>query len=296
MRASHSIAMTFLRLSARLTSIFALGLFISAGFIHPALAESWGPGQTSYFLSAPPSYLSIRQENIDEYVTAQSHGYCNKVLSMERAALVRTRPEFKERFAEGVTLTEVDSRALAKYALGFRRCRALRNLARVLAVPKLKGGEKKFSAFSPKPRIGNFSGDNEQALKQLLIDRAATKGLDRPLDWAIDPMSLDDELLLHRAYTDLVQLAVCHTIPLAFEDIGKLHDQNFSPINPFQIYGVFYLALQMQFDVANMQRRLMQVNDLFPPFVIKQLEDHANSGKLHKHPQLGSLFAICTPY
>lgn len=296
MRASHSIVMTFLRLSVRLTGIFAVALSISLSFTQPLSAESWGPGQGSYLLSAPPSYLSIRQENIDEYITAQSHGYCNKVLAMERAALVRTRPEFKERFAEGVTLTDVDSRALAKYALGFRRCRALRNLARVLAVPKLKGGEKNYSAFSPKPRIGNFSGENEQALKQLLIDRAAQKGLDRPLDWAIDPMSLNDEILMHRAYTDLVQLAVCHTIPLAFEDIGKFHDQNFSPINPFKIYGVFYLALQMQFDVKNMQRRLMQVNDLFPPFVIKELEDHASSGKLHKHPQLGSLFAVCTPY
>ena len=152
--------------------------------------------------------------------------FAKKVLELEQEGLVRARPEFKSRFAVGTELSPVDQTALEIFALGYRRCQALKHLSKVLAVPKLKAGFAPYAPLSPltgkkikksDTRFTHFCSQAtawesslkriRPALNKLIQDRSNPKGLDRPIDWAKSPMPLDDEILLHTAFTDLVVLA-----------------------------------------------------------------------------------------
>lgn len=254
------------------------------------------PDHTSFRLSTLPSYQNIPQSRIVEYEFAMSHGLCAPVLDMEREGLLVARPEFEQRFGRGVKIDPVDLAALHNYALGFRRCVALRDLAKGLAIARLKGGEEHFAKFVPKPRLGNFINEERSDLQQLLIDRQDERGLDRPIDWAADPLPIEEEVQLHQAFTELTQLAVCHAVPLAFEDIGKLHDKGFTPIDPFLMYGLFHQAIWLQIQPAAMKARLEKMDELFQQDQREELDSFAARGILHKHSRLDQLFGICPQY
>ena len=147
---------------------------------------------------------------------------CARVLEMERVALVVTRPGLQTRFGAGEVLSANNMAWLKTYALGYRRCMARRTLAQVLAIPKLKGGEALYAAYTPKPRLGNFSDENTQDFKALIIARSNDGGLDRPVDWQKDPMPLQMERRLHQAYSELVKLGFCHNAVFCLAGSGAL--------------------------------------------------------------------------
>lgn len=254
------------------------------------------PDHTSFRLSALLSYHNIPAPRHAEYEFAISHGLCAPVLEMEREGLLVVRPEFESRFGRSVEIDPVDLAALHSYALGYRRCVALRNLAKGLAIARLKGGEAHFAKFVPKPRLGNFINEARSDLQQLIIDRQDARGLDRPIDWSEDPLSIEDEVRLHQAFTELTVLAVCHVVPLAFEDIGRLHDKGFTPIDPFLMYGFFHQAIWLHIQPTAMKKRLDLMDELFQQDQREELDRFAAGGILHKHPRLALLFGLCPNY
>ena len=287
--------------------LFSLSLLAT-----PAL--SLDGDETRFTINAAPSFVMISADKQELYKSAQAHGYCQRVLEMEQDALVRVRPEFEGRFAVGVELNAVDQTALEIFALGYRRCQALRHLSKVLAIPKLKAGigpyaplspltrqkveprDTRFTHFAPKPRLGIFFKENSPALNKLIQDRSNPKGLDRPIDWAKSPMPLDEEILLHTAYTDLVILAVCHSYDEAYKDLGKFYDVNFSVVDPFVNFAIFHEAVYLNFAPAHMKRRLSDVRLQLPEAISAELEEQGAKRQLHKHPRLARLFALCGAY
>lgn len=277
-------------------------------------AFSVGGDQNKFTLNARPSFETIPEDKKTVYKTAQAHGYCSQVLEIEQEGLVLTRPEFSDRFAVGATRNKVDQTALEIYALGYRRCQALKHLSRVLAVPKLKAGiapyaplkagpsktikntDTRFTHFAPKPRLGIFFKENSQALNKLIEDRTRPKGLDRPIDWVRSQMPLDEEILLHTAFTDLVILAICHSYPEAYKDLGKFYDVRFSVIDPFINYGLFRQALYLDIEAKEMKARLAEVSLALPPSVIQELDQQSSQNQLYKHPRLARLFKLCQSY
>lgn len=277
-------------------------------------AFSVGGDQNKFTLNARPSFETIPEDKKTVYKTAQAHGYCSQVLEIEQEGLVLTRPEFSDRFAVGATRNKVDQTALEIYALGYRRCQALKHLSRVLAVPKLKAGiapysplkagpsktikntDTRFTHFAPKPRLGIFFKENSQALNKLIEDRTRPKGLDRPIDWARSQMPLDEEILLHTAFTDLVILAICHSYPEAYKDLRKFYDVQFSVIDPFINYGLFRQALYLDIEAKEMKARLVEVSLALPPSVIQELDQQSSQNQLYKHPRLTRLFKLCQSY
>ncbi len=290
--------------------------FLVASFLICASSPAFSVGgdQNKFTLNARPSFETIPEDKKTVYKTAQAHGYCSQVLEIEQEGLVLTRPEFSDRFAVGATRNKVDQTALEIYALGYRRCQALKHLSRVLAVPKLKAGitpyaplkagpsktikntDTRFTHFAPKPRLGIFFKENSQALNKLIEDRTRPKGLDRPIDWARSQMPLDEEILLHTAFTDLVILAICHSYPEAYKDLGKFYDVRFSVIDPFINYGLFRQALYLDIEAKEMKARLAEVSLALPPSVIQELDQQSSQNQLYKHPRLARLFKLCQSY
>lgn len=281
-------------------------------FASPAL--SLGGDETRFTINAAPSFKLVDNDKQDLYKKAQAHGFCQDVLELEQEGLVRARPEFKSRFSVGTELSQVDRTALEKFALGFRRCQVLKHLSKVFAVPKLKAGfapysplsplidktvvqsDAHFTHFAPKPRLGLFFKEKSPALNKLIQDRANPKGLDRPIDWAKAPMSLDDEILLHTAFTDLVVLAVCHSYDEAYKDLGKFYDVGFSLLDPFVNFAIFHEAAFLNIAAPSMKRRLVDVRAHLPKAVALELDEQGTSRQLHKHPRLTGLFALCGAY
>ena len=277
-------------------------------------AFSVGGDESRFTLNARPSFETVPTDKKAFYETAQAHGYCSEVLKIEQEGLIQSRPEFKDRFAADVVRDKVDQTALEIYALGYRRCQALRHLSKVLAVPKLKAGiapyapllsntpekitnqDTRFTHFTPKPRLGIFFKENSEALNKLIDDRSRPRGLDRPIDWARSQMPLDEEILLHTAFTDLVILAICHSHKEAYKDLGKFYDVQFSVIDPFVNYGLFRQALYLDIDTAEMKQRLRNVGLALPPSVIQELDQQSSLNQLYKHPRLARLFKLCRSY
>jgi hypothetical protein len=277
-------------------------------------AFSVGGDENKFTLNAHPSFETVPADKKTLYETAQAHGYCSEVLAIEQEGLILSRPEFSDRFAVGADRNKVDQTALEIYALGYRRCQALKHLSRVLAVPKLKAGiapyaplssatskiiknaDTRFTHFAPKPRLGIFFKENSEALNKLIEDRSHPKGLDRPIDWARSQMPLDEEILLHTAFTDLVILAICHSYPQAYKDLGKFYDVRFSVIDPFINYGLFRQALYLDIDAKEMKARLAEVGLALPPSVIQELDQQSSQNQLYKHPRLTRLFKLCRSY
>ena len=294
-----------------LMACFCLGIS-SIGGASPAL--SLGGDETKFTLNALPSFETVPTDKKTLYETAQAHGYCADVLEIEQEGLVQSRPEFFDRFAVGTVRNKVDQTALEIYALGYRRCQALKHLSRVLAIPKLKAGlapyapkvpnasgkinrkDTLFTHFAPKPRLGIFFQENSPALNQLIEDRSRPKGLDRPIDWARSQMPLDEEILLHTAFTDLVILSICHSSPEAYKDLGKFYDVRFAVIDPFINYGLFRQAVYLGIDREAMKARLREVSLSLPAKVIRELEKNSKKNQLHKHPRLKRLFKLCNSY
>ncbi len=278
----------------------------------PAL--SLAGDETRFTINAAPSFELVAQDKQDLYKNAQAHGFCQEVLELEQEGLVRARPEFKSRFAVGTELSPVDQTALEIFALGYRRCQALKHLSKVLAVPKLKAGfapyaplsplsskkikesDTRFTHFAPKPRLGIFFKENSPALNKLIEDRSNPKGLDRPIDWAKSPMPLDDEILLHTAFTDLVVLAVCHSFDEAYKDLGKFYDVEFSLLDPFVNFAIFHEAAFLNIAAPSMKRRLADVRVQLPEAIGTELDEQGTSRQLHKHPRLTGLFELCGAY
>lgn len=298
---------------ARSVSLCGLLLALSLVVCVP-LCKAQATSESRFTLNARPSFETVDPSKRDNYLYAQSHGYCEQVLEIEQDGLVKSRPEFQDRFSVGVKRNKADQTALEIYALGFRRCKALRHLSIVLAVPKLKAGNfpyspfkpdsqsaadlttPTFSHFAPKPRLGIFFQKNKQALDQLILDRTRPKGLDRPIDWARSKMPLDEEILLHTAFTDLYILALCHSVPEAYQDIGRFFDVQFSALDPYINYGLFQTAISLNFDKSNMEQRLVVVGHIFPPSILSELEQQSTQGQLHKNPRLSKLFGLCQAY
>ncbi|MGH1405607.1 MAG: hypothetical protein ACRBBJ_03485 [Rhodomicrobiaceae bacterium] len=303
---------SFLLPLARL--IFSKLLLASFLICASSPAFSVGGDENKFTLNARPSFETIPEDKKTVYETAQAHGYCSQVLEIEQEGLVLSRPEFSDRFAVGATRKKVDQTALEIYALGYRRCQALKHLSRVLAVPKLKAGiapyaplkagpsktikntDTRFTHFAPKPRLGIFFKENSQALNKLIEDRTRPKGLDRPIDWEKSQMPLDEEILLHTAFTDLAILAICHSYPEAYKDLGKFYDVRFSVIDPFINYGLFRQALYLDIEAKEMKARLAEVSLALPPSVIQELDQQSSKNQLYKHPRLARLFKLCQSY
>lgn len=281
-------------------------------YASPAL--SLDGDETRFTINAAPSFELVAQDKQDLYKNAQAHGFCQEVLELEQEGLVRARPEFKSRFAVGTELSPVDQTALEIFALGYRRCQVLKHLSKVLAVPKLKAGfapyaplspltgkkiekrDTRFTHFAPKPRLGIFFKENSSALNKLIQDRSNPKGLDRPIDWAKSPMPLDDEILLHTAFTDLVVLAVCHSYDEAYKDLGKFYDVGFSLLDPFVNFAIFHEAAFLNIAAPSMKRRLADVRVQLPETIGTELDEQGTSRQLHKHPRLTGLFELCGAY
>ncbi len=240
-----------------------------------------------------PSFNSISESQISKYNYYQEHGFCDKVLSIERTALVVARPDFHDKFGEGVELSRKDRAWLLGYALGARRCRALKTLAKVLAIPKLKGETKHYAAFAPTPRLGDFVHDGSDDVKQLIDDRRNRTNINSPVDWAADPMSLKDELALHVSYTELVKLAVCHRFPHAFKDLGSFYDQQFALLDPYLLYGILSLAIDLKIDTALMKQRLVRTARVFSPFERVRLSQSREAGTLLAQPKMKRLKSLC---
>lgn len=290
----------------------ALSLLSLCFLASPAL--SLAGDETRFTINAAPSFELVAQDKQDLYKNAQAHGFCQEVLELEQEGLVRARPEFKSRFAVGSELSPVDQTALEIFALGYRRCQALKHLSKVLAVPKLKAGfapyaplspltgkkikesDTRFRHFAPKPRLGIFFKENSPALNKLIQDRSNPKGLDRPIDWAKSPMPLDDEILLHTAFTDLVVLAVCHSFDEAYKDLGKFYDVEFSLLDPFVNFAIFHEAAFLNIAAPSMKRRLADVRVQLPEVIGAELDAQGTSRQLHKHPRLTGLFELCGAY
>lgn len=213
---------------------------------------------------------------------------------MERAQLVMAQPKLTARFGKGVELSQSDKVWFENYALGFRRCIALKNLARVLAVAQHKGGLRLYAAYAPKPRLGEFESDESADLKKLIVDRGRSSGIDRPQDWAHDPMPLSDERLLHMSYTELVKLAMCHHMPRALQDLGAFYDQQFAPLDSYLLFGVFHTALKLKIDEADMANRLHRIDDVFSPFERVELERLSEDNKLFTNPKIAPLTELCS--
>lgn len=290
------------------------GLFVLSLCFSTSPALSLDGDETRFTINAAPSFELVAQDKQDLYKNAQAHGFCQDVLELEQEGLVRARPEFKSRFAVGTELSPVDQTALEIFALGYRRCQALKYLSKVLAVPRLKAGfapyaplsplsikkfkksDTRFTHFAPKPRLGIFFKKNSPALNKLIQDRSNPKGLDRPLDWAKAPMPLDDEILLHTAFTDLVVLAVCHSYNEAYKDLGKFYDVGFSILNPFVNFAIFHEAAFLNIAAPSMKRRLADVRVQLPLAIALELDEQGTSRQLHKHPRLTGLFELCGAY
>lgn len=292
-----------------------LGLCLGALLIgHSSPTFALVGDDTKFTLNALPSFKTVPADKKAIYQTAQAQGYCSDVLEIEQEGLVQSRPEFNNRFSVGTVRNKAEQTALEIYALGYRRCQALKHLSRVLAIPKLKAGiapyapkkpslsskiknkDMRFTLFAPKPRLGIFFQPNSAALNQLIEDRSRPKGLDRPIDWARSQMPLDEEILLHTAFTDLVILSICHSYPEAYKDLGKFYDVQFAVIDPFINYGLFRQAVYLGIDSQEMEARLAEVALSLPSEVVKNLDEHSKQNKLHKHPQLARLFKLCHSY
>jgi len=226
-----------------------------------------------------PSFTLIPPDQKTQYFHWQKHGFCKKIWKIERAALLLTQP----------ALAKKDEKYIKRFALGYRRCHAIRIFAEVFAIPKLKGGEKLYAAYVPKPRLGAFIKPSGKDWQDLLQAREDKKALDRPMDWLEDPMPLQTEIRMHQAYTTLVQLGFCSNMPAAMQDLGQLFDQNFYVLTPYLLYAVFSKALIMNVDRSAMQTRLHRIDDTMPPFERIKLENMAQDGHLNQLPHLQQL-------
>lgn len=227
-----------------------------------------------------PSFQLISPSEQTLYNNLQQHGFCTRVLKIERKVLIKAN------------VAEIKSRAL-----GYRRCLALRDLAVALAIPKLKGGDKLYAAYSPKPRLGNFQDLTSKERRELLQTQRTNQVGKRPMnwqmDWQEDPLSLKIEIRLHQAYTDLVKLGYCHHMPQALHDLGQFYDQLFALGEPYLLYGLFAKASRLNIDKAAMQRRLNRIDDAFSPFERVRLHNHVQDNTLSHIPELRPLIALC---
>ena len=198
------------------------------------------------------------------YLNLQNRGFCLQVFQMEKKFLIRSSSNLRDWPKE----------KLEQIALGYQRCKSIRNLAETLAIAKLKGGLKLYSSYAPKPRLGKFDHPHGADIQNLIRDRKDPNAHDRPVDWLEDPMSLEQEKLLHRSYSKLVSLGICHNMPQAFIDLGHYFDQSFALLDPYLLVGIFTMAKQLGIEGAKMQKRINRIDDAFPTFKrIKLLND-----------------------
>lgn len=230
-----------------------------------------------------PSFTLIPEGQKTEYLYWQEHGFCKKVWKIERTALLLANP----------SLAKTDDKYIKRFTLGHERCHVLRTFAETFAIPKIKGGEKLYATYAPKPRLGNFMNPSDKDMQDLLKTRDDKKAIDRPIDWQEDPMPLQTEIRMHQAYTTLVKLGFCSQMPAALQDLGNLFDQNFALLNPYLLYGLFSKALAINVDRAAMQTRLHRIDDTMPPFERVRLENMAKDGHLKNLPQMQQLYALC---
>ena len=249
------------------------------------LSQSLKAEQTSL-----PSFKMIPQNQQQTYQHQQTHGFCVQVFDMERTVLIMAQPALKG----------ADEDQLKSLALGFQRCQAHRILAEVLAIAKLKGGEKLYAPYAPTPRIGTFDdlkSKDQQALLKARQDRGhlTSKQLhvSRPEDWLNDPMSLADEVRMNQAYTQFVRLGICHHMPDAFKDLGRFFDDGFSVKDPYVLYGLFAFARSLKIDAPSMTRRLDRIDDAFQPFERVHLSRLASDQAFSQVSQFSALQQLC---
>ena len=75
-------------------------------------------------------------------------------------------------------------------------------------------------------------------------------------------MSLEDEIRMNQAYTQLVRLSVCHHMPGAFQDLGRFYDEGFSVTDPYVLYGLYTHAHTLKIAEPSITRRLDRIDDV----------------------------------
>ena len=165
-----------------------LGLCLTALLIgHSSPTLALGGDDTKFTLNALPSFETVPADKKAIYQTAQAQGYCSDVLEIEQEGLVQSRPEFNNRFSVGTVRNKAEQTALEIYALGYRRCQALKHLSRVLAIPKLKAG---IAPYAPKkPSLSSKIKNKDMDMYQVMGNNTEEIATESP-DYSEDDILL----------------------------------------------------------------------------------------------------------